>query len=117
MFNRIITLALAAAIAGAATLPAAAQAAEPATAKVALADLDLTTKAGRDALDRRIDRAARKVCGGQPDLRNLGAFGAFRKCVDTARAGTEEQVRVALDAANARRVAMIADKLGVVSIF
>ncbi|MEE4206850.1 MAG: UrcA family protein [Erythrobacter sp.] len=117
MFNRTITIALAAALAGVAALPAAARAEEPATVTVRIADLDLTSEAGRKTLDRRIALAARKVCGGAPDLRNLAGFAAYRNCVDAAHASTQEQVRVALDAANARRVAMIADKLGIAAIF
>lgn len=117
MFNRAITIALAASLIGVVALPASAHAEDPATAKVVIADLNLTSQAGRDALDQRIEKAVRKVCGRKPDLRELGAMAAYRECVDVARASTTEQVRVALDAANARRVAMIADKLGMLSAF
>ena len=52
----------------AATLGAVPANAEPMTIKVPYADLDLHTADGQQELDRRLDRAARKVCG----------FGAYR---------------------------------------
>jgi len=117
MFNRVITIALAASLIGSAALPPSARAEEPVSATISIADLDLTSRAGRAALDRRIEGAARRVCGRKPDVRALVAMSAYRECIDTARASTVEQVRVALQAANARRVAMIADKLGMLSSF
>ena len=43
--------------------PALAEPPAPATAKVQLADLDLSTASGQRALDRRLSVAAREVCG------------------------------------------------------
>ncbi|MBU7579932.1 MAG: UrcA family protein [Porphyrobacter sp.] len=59
------TLALVAATAGLASTaitPALAGEAEPRTAKVSFADLDLGTSAGQRTLDKRIEKAARQVC-------------------------------------------------------
>jgi UrcA family protein len=52
-----------------AAMPAAAQA--PTTVVVKYGDLDLTRPAGREALQTRLDSAAKRVCGvlGHPDLR------------------------------------------------
>jgi UrcA family protein len=66
---------LAAALAAAIALPAAAE-----TVAVEYADLDLSTKAGQDQLERRIDNAARAVCG-----------------VDNARTGTRLRSQDAKD--------------------
>ena len=43
--------------------PAAAQERDTRTTGVTYQDLDLATEAGRSELDRRIDNAARQVCG------------------------------------------------------
>jgi UrcA family protein len=91
--------------------------AEPATVAVPYGDLDLTKDAGRATLDARLDRAARKVCGGVAPLRDLERMQAWRECLAEARAGYRDQVELALNAANARRVAVLADKLGVFASF
>lgn len=64
MLTRSFATALALASASLATTPAAGATPDDAhTAGVSYADLDLTTKDGRDELDRRIDRAAKEACG------------------------------------------------------
>src|SRR5687768_10025845 len=64
-FMSIRSIALALAAAATFAVPAAARAAEAAvsTAGVNYKDLDLTSEAGQKELDRRVDRAARQVCG------------------------------------------------------
>jgi len=74
----LLALASAAALAAA---PAFAQtdAAAPSMV-VRYADLDLSDPAGAHAMLRRIDVAAAEVCGGQPDIRDLGRLTAFQRC-------------------------------------
>lgn len=64
MLTRSFTTALALATASLAMTPAVTAAKEGArTVGVAYNDLDLTTKEGKEELDRRIDRAAKDACG------------------------------------------------------
>lgn len=110
MLMRIVLPAVALACAA----PAVAQ---PATVAVQHSDLDLTKEAGRSALNARLDRAARKVCGGVAPSRDLERMQAWRECLTEARTGYRDQVELALNAANARRVAVLADKLFVLASF
>lgn len=91
--------------------------AQPASVAVPYGDLDLTNEAGRSTLDARLDRAARKVCGVTAPARGLVRFQAWRDCLAEARAGYRDQVEPAVNAANARRVAVLADKLGMLASF
>ena len=81
-------------IASAATIaPTAGQASEPATvtSTVATADLDLTTAEGQRALERRIVRAAREVCGTASDS-DLAGKNDVRQCrIDTIAAATSQR--------------------------
>ena len=73
--------AIAAAFALAATIAApavSAQAATSSSASVSYADLNLSTEKGREVLDKRIVRAAEKICG--PSSRNLGMSPAVKSC-------------------------------------
>jgi UrcA family protein len=82
---------LAAAALGAAAVFAAPAAAE--TVGVKYADLDLSTKAGQDQLERRIDSAARAACG--MDEIRTGRFTtstAQRQCYRQTKASVHEQV-------------------------
>ena len=94
-------------------------AAEPVTVtvKVPYGDLDLTKPAGRATLDARLDRAARKACGRAAPARDLTGAQMRRACLAEARSSYRDQVALALDAANARRVAVLADKLGLLASF
>lgn len=47
---------------------------------VSYSDLDLSRPAGAAALLDRLSTAARAVCGGVPDIRNLAAMSNFRAC-------------------------------------
>jgi UrcA family protein len=80
----------------------AAQAA-PATKTVAYADLDLSGRAGAEAVLRRIERAAESVCGGAPSTRDMSMTIAWRKCVD-------ESVSEAVDEVDAPLVTTIHDR-------
>lgn len=111
MITRFALSALVLGLAVAAT-PAAAQG----DVAVSYADLDLTKAAGRDMLDRRLDRAVRSVCGSRP-LRDIGRMASHRNCVADARASYQGQVAIALNNANARRVAVLADKIGMLASF
>lgn len=105
------------ALACAAFTPAAAQA-ETLSVSVPYGDLDLTKDAGRRTLDARLERAARKVCGGATTpVRDLSQLQNYRTCVTGARTAYQAQVELALNTANARRVAVLADKIGLLASF
>lgn len=97
------------ALALAAATPALAQ---QASIEVPYGDLDLTKDAGRKALDARIARAANRLCG-TVGARDLVQIAAKKACVTEARASAAPQVELALNAANARRVAVLSTKLAV----
>lgn len=86
--------------------------AETASIAVPYGDLDLTKDAGRKALDQRIARAATRLCG-TVGARDLVRIAAHKACVAEARASAAPQVELALNAANARRVAVLSTKLAV----
>lgn len=111
MITRIVLPALALGLAVVAA-PAAAQS----NVAVRYNDLDLTKTAGRDVLERRLDRAVRNVCGDRPS-RNLTMMAGYKACIADARASYQNQVELALNNANARRVAVLADKLGMLASF
>lgn len=88
----IITAAAAALSIGAMASPALANDERP-TTKVWHNDLNLATKAGRKALDRRIDQAARKICGlNTVSIRSRSGSSSERACYRTAKASVESQV-------------------------
>jgi UrcA family protein len=68
--------------------------AEVATVEVKVADLDLTSAAGAEVLENRIEDAAEKVCA-KPDVRNLKAMQAFELCQAGAVDAAFEQLSVA----------------------
>lgn len=71
-----------------ATLPAAA---EPVSRAVRYADLDLTSQAGRDGLDRRVTNAVRQMCGAMPELA-LDQRANVRACRTSAQNDARTQV-------------------------
>ena len=89
MRKSIVTV-LAAALVGGFATPAFA-AGETVSVTVPYADLDIAQPAGADALTRRIDSAAEKVCH-RPDIRDLKAMVAFEECKADALAGAMEQL-------------------------
>jgi UrcA family protein len=110
MFTRIVLPALALACAAPAL-------AEPAKVYVPFGDLDLTKDAGRKTLQVRLDRATRQVCGGAVPMRNLSLAKAYRTCLAEVKTGYQGQVELALNNANARRVAVLADKIALLARF
>jgi UrcA family protein len=95
------------AIAGSGLLitPTVAQA--PETRIVALADLDLETAAGRNALDTRIARAAIELCGWASDG-DLAGGNDIRACRDRAIAGAQAQVEQRLASHRAAPIVLAA---------
>jgi len=47
-------------------------------------DINVKQPAGAQILMARIDAASRKVCGPAPDIRDLGAWAAFKSCTRRA---------------------------------
>lgn len=90
--------------------------AEQVSVSVPYGDLDLTRDAGRKTLEARLARATRKICGSAP-TRGLARRQAWQACLADARASYGPQVELALDAANARRVAVLADKIALFTRF
>jgi UrcA family protein len=104
------------ALACAAFTPIAAQA-ETRSISVPYGDLDLTKDAGRRTLDARLERAARKACGSAAPVRDLSELRNQRDCMIGARTAYQVQVELALNNANARRVAVLADKISLLASF
>lgn len=65
-------------------VPAHAQDIEQVSTTVHLGDLDLSTSAGAAAAVSRLRRAAREVCGPDPDIREIDSRREFDRCVDHA---------------------------------
>ncbi|MEM1196661.1 MAG: UrcA family protein [Pseudomonadota bacterium] len=96
--------------------PVMAQSTDQARVVVPYADLDLKTPEGREALDRRLARAARDVCGAKPDLRNMRALSQYRECLAASKKSYEEQRVAAVKAVTSNRVAVLADKLSFIAL-
>lgn len=81
--NRPLThaVAIAFALTGVAGL-AQAQTAEDTTTEVRIADLDLSSPAGRATLDRRVEAAARRVC---EDDTTIARRAALKRCKSDVR--------------------------------
>jgi UrcA family protein len=62
------------------------------SAKVSLADLDLSTAAGARAARERLHQAARRLCTQVADSHDLSHQANFVKCVDATLAKALEQV-------------------------
>lgn len=77
----LAALAAVAAVALASSAPGmgAAEAAPPPVAVVAYGDLNLYSREGMEVLQRRLERAARQVCG-RADLRDLTRSRAVERC-------------------------------------
>jgi len=93
------SIALAAALAGIVLCSSAhAQSGEQTkSVTVRYADLNLSDPAGAKVMLGRIKRAVETVCGGEPDLRELGQMQAFRGC-------ERESIHHALDVLDAPQV-------------
>jgi UrcA family protein len=72
---------------------------KPIKAEIKLADLDLGSAAGREALDRRIKRAVDQICPPNRSIQNAKDYRNFRKGLATCRAATIAQIRPKVDLA------------------
>ena len=87
MKTSILTLALGASILALAALPAtsvSAQDVQTVSAIVQYGDLNLSSREGAKAMYQRIKSTARKLCGDEPDIGDIGAMGGWRTCVSDA---------------------------------
>lgn len=103
MSRSIVRFAMLASLGAAAllpALPAAAGTVEHVSSEVRYGDLDLKSEAGVAQLKQRIRAAARKVCGGQVELRDIRARQAADRCLAAALAGANPKIQLAV--ANAR---------------
>lgn len=102
--NPALTAAAALTVAAALVVPTVSQAADLASVTISYADLDLASAAGADSLQRRINFAARVVCGYE-DSRQYDLVVATNAC----RSGAIEGARPAYEAAlaNARHPSVI----------
>ena len=83
-------------LAAAVCLPLGVQAGEPVeTRVVSYADLNLSTKAGLEAMYSRLEEAAKDVCGEQPMLIELTRYKHYERCVDSTLASAVSSVRSA----------------------
>lgn len=101
--SSIVSRALLASLGAAALIsavPAAAGTVEQVSSEVRYGDLDLKSEAGVAQLKQRIRTAARKVCGGQVELRDIRARQAADRCLAAALAGAAPKIELAV--ANAR---------------
>lgn len=69
------------------------------TETVQFNDLNLTTETGVDLLDRRLNRAVKRVCGSAP-IQSASANRRVRHCQDQAWVGIEPQRSFAIASAN-----------------
>jgi UrcA family protein len=96
---------LAIALAASAASAVAAPAGEQVSARVRVADLNLQNEAGAQVALRRIHQAARVVCGGEPDQRELARRASFQAClrdtVDRTVAAAHSPALAALNGAPA----------------
>lgn len=89
MFKTALTAASLALVATA--TPAIAQTHVPNTT-VSFADLDLSTAEGQEALDRRINAAAREICGVDAPRTGTRIKTSERRCFEAARKSVKQQV-------------------------
>jgi UrcA family protein len=82
-------------LAGLAALCAVPAVAETVSVPVSFAGLDLTSTAGQDALNNRVNQAVRTICG-TPDLRDLAAVSASHKCTTATLAQARPRVAIAI---------------------
>lgn len=95
MKNFLIVAAAAAAIAA----PAFAQSVPTAAVRaVSYADLDLNAASDRQALERRIERAARSICAVNPVIETQAVAAERKRCIDATTVAVTEQVTAAVRA-------------------
>lgn len=84
------------------TIPSTAAAREGRTERVSYSDLDLTSPDGLKALDRRLDRAVKRVCG-DIGLQNLSQQIGVSECRKDTWAHIQGQRQVAIAKSTERR--------------
>lgn len=82
--------------------PAFAKPIAPSVRTVGYIDLDLSTAAGRNRLERRIDAAVRDVCGEAAPSFDLARRHAVRDCIAETRANVRLPDRLATTLAGTR---------------
>ena len=83
------------------TSPVFARPITPEVRTVAYADLDLSSAAGRNRLERRINAAVRDVCGAVPSF-DLARRSLVRDCIAETRANVHLPAPVAAELAGTR---------------
>jgi len=89
--------------------PSFATAQEARTERVTYGDLDLTSEAGVKALDRRLDRAVKRVCGYLPGDHPLIVQRRLEQCVDDTWDTIKTQRHFAIARATERRNVDVAE--------
>jgi UrcA family protein len=87
MKTTFLTLALGASMLALVATPAtsvSAQDRQIVSATVQYSDLNLSTREGGKAMYQRIKSTARKLCGDEPDIGEIGAMDGWRTCVSDA---------------------------------
>lgn len=74
-----------------------AQPLESRTVRVSYADLDLSSVAGREALERRVGFAVKRVCPERPSPTEWAKMKIYKGCLDKAWAGVRPQLAAAYD--------------------
>ncbi|HUO11709.1 MAG TPA: UrcA family protein [Caulobacteraceae bacterium] len=77
---------------------------EPIRVMVTYSDLDIGHAPGAAILLSRLDAAAKKACGGEPDIRVLAERAAFEKCRTSALSQAVAQVNAPILSAMAAHV-------------
>lgn len=85
--GKIAALALCAGLLGGVSAQAGETSSTGRQISVSYADLDISHRAGAEALLQRIEVAASQVCGGQPDIRDLHQLAFYRACKKDAMDG------------------------------
>jgi UrcA family protein len=73
---------------------------ESKSVSVSFADLNLASEAGRDALHRRIERAAEQACAAAKANSTTRIQSQYRSCLTQARASATRQVEASIAAAS-----------------
>ena len=84
--------AIAAAVLMTAGAAQAQQVRETSTVRVSYADLDLSSAAGRTALERRVSHAVKRVCPDRPSPQELTKLRLYKACQEKAWDGVRPQI-------------------------
>lgn len=96
--STLSSAALAMGLALTAVSPSAAKETSAITQRVEIHDLDLTTEKGQKRLERRIDRAARRVCNYRTPVSTRGIYDPIaRDCYVAAKVSAFEAMALAVE--------------------